>query len=160
MSTLCRSTWIRRWCWNGLNLDINEIQSQMWPPTQELKIRHKQLQRNTSTESAVQKTMYAEIVKVKKRLREVEQKNYIVGKLSQGSDLFSGGKKVKWMFSAGGWTRTTETYEGWMAKDHESRSGRQKDVWHRFSKLRRTCCTSGDCIWTVPWWVKPIFCLD
>lgn len=51
---------------------------------------------NTSAESAVQKTMNAEIVKkIKKRLREAEQENDLVEKLSQDSGLLSGEKKIK-----------------------------------------------------------------
>lgn len=68
----------------------------MWTPTQELKDCHRQLRENASTESAVQKTMNAEIVKkVKKRLRDTGQENYIVGKLPRDCGLLSGGKKVK-----------------------------------------------------------------
>lgn len=66
----------------------------MWTPTKELKDCHRQLRENTSAESAVQKTMNAEIVKkIKKRLREAEQENDLVEKLSQDSGLLSGEKK-------------------------------------------------------------------
>lgn len=77
----------------------------MWTPTQELKDRHRQLQENASTESAVQKTMNAEIVKkIKKRLRDAGQENYIVGKIPRDFGLLSGGKKSQTgsLLSAGG----------------------------------------------------------